>query len=193
MSLDDVRCVVRRNSVGLMATVLMSMATVTACWSVPALRESSLGELSLAELSLSEVSLNTMGLPMRNAAESLVATAGPDAAHMAILGVCVGLILGGGLVSLQESVGAAVRGHALSETMRTLPVLAAASLPRRRWCGASGQYREDAFGSCGCHHKALRTTAGTARTGPALTEPRASFRYWSVDSRSVAPTQKRGA
>ncbi|HIX01012.1 MAG TPA: hypothetical protein H9871_12815 [Candidatus Nesterenkonia stercoripullorum] len=185
MSLDDVLCVVRRNSVGLMTTVLMSMATVTALWSVPSLRESSLGELSLSDVSL--------GLPMRNTAESLVATAGPDVAHTAILGVCVGLILGGGLVSLQESVGAAVRGHALSETMRTLPVLAAASLPRRRWCGASGQYREDAFGSCGCHHKALRTTAGTARTGPALTEPRASFRYWSVDSRSVAPTQKRGA
>ncbi len=188
MSLDDVLCVVRRNSVGLMTTVLMSMAMVTAFWSVPSLRESSLGELSL-----SEVSLHTMGLPVRNTAESLVATAGPDVAHMAILGVCVGLILGGGLVSLQENVGAAVRGHALSETMRTLPVLAAASLLRRRWCGASGQYREDAPGRCGCDHKALRTTSDTARTGPVVTEARAPFRYWSVNSRSVAPTQKRGA
>lgn len=188
MSPDDVLCVVRRNSVGLMATVLMSMAMVSAFWSVPSLRESSLGELSL-----SEASLKTMGLPVRNTAESLVATAGPDVAHVAVLGVCVGLILGGGLVSLQESVGAAVRGHALSETMRTLPVLAAASLLRRKWCGASGQHREVAFGSCECHRKGLRTTAGAARTGPAVTEPRAPFRYWSVRFRSVAPTQKRGA
>lgn len=102
--------------------------------------------------------------------EASSAPTGPGLVPTLILGLGGGVILGGGLISLRESIGKKVRGHADVLATTNLPVLGATTRTPRRRGGESPQHREGRHGNI-AHDVHNEEDYRTLRASLQFTEP----------------------